>query len=105
MPKKPRKVEKKIKPIIEPVAKLEEPLILVNNRQETTPIEVTEGTIELPLLETLDDTTITVAPKPSKREQIDKLLANPCPFYPDPTRLQYATEMWPWLKQLAELLE
>lgn len=44
-------------------------------------------------------------PKLSKRERIDKLLANPCKFYPDPTRIQWGTEMWPWLKQLADLLE
>lgn len=110
---KPRKVVKKTKPKEETslpcpeghirnpdTGKCEEIVVPV-----TGPIEMSEGTIELPILETSDDTTITIAPKPSKREQIDKLLANHPPFYADPTRLQYGTEMWPWLKQLADLLE
>jgi len=111
MPKKPRKVEKP-KKIVEPIATLEEPEELVTENVIPTviaieePILKTEPPLECPEGYVRNSVTgLCEEIGKTKREQIDKLLANPCPFYPAPTRLQWSTEMWPWLKQLANLLE
>lgn len=109
---RPRKVEKKVKPKEEKiVVEMEDTYSGIKKEDSGVILKATDD-VENPKVETIETPIISETeeewPQPkelSKREKIDALLANPCTFYPDPTRLQYGTEMWPWLKQLSDLLE
>lgn len=83
------------KKVVEPVGDTIDPSLAILKKVELTAEVDPVG----------DEVRTAPTPKPTKQEQIDKLLKEHPPFLGTPTMRYYGETLYPWLHELEQLLE